>query len=477
MIIVLGVFFGYRYFAPIKQIQSIAVLPFENGGGNADLDYLSDGVSADVIDRLSQFPQLKVISRSSSFRYRGQDLNLQQIAATLGVDAIVTGRVISRGDSYQIRVELTDVSDNRQLWGSNFTRAISDVRFLHSDISREIVENLSLRLSGSQVNALVDVGTNNPQAYEAFAKGRFFLNKAGADNLKKATEHFEQAVVFDPNYALAYSYLAFTYAWVVGREADPEQVRVKSKAAALKAVQLAPNLPDAHFALGRVRFVNWEWAETELEWKRAIELNRNFARAHSEYATFLSMMGRHEEALAEANRAIELDPLDYISAVILLHTYWHMRRYDDTIDAGKKALALDPNFSFSHAMIADAYMGTGMYKEGVAQYEEAMRVSGGDDPGVEALLGAAYAKMGDRAKAEAILAKLRSGTDSFRSTPVNLAVLYDSLGMRDEAFAVLEKAYAEHYVHLGYIRGFPTFDGLREDPRFQDLMRRMGLPK
>ena len=269
---------------------------------------------------------------------------MQQIAATLGVDAIVTGRVISRGDSYQIRVELTDASDNKRFWGSNFTRSISDVRFLHSDISREIVENLSLRLSGSLANA-ADLGTNNPQAYEAFAKGRYFLNKAGPDNLKRATEYFEQAVLFDPNYARAYAQLAFTHAWVVGRNTDPQEVRVKSKAAALRAVELAPNLPDAHFALGRVRLIHWEWAETEREWKRAIELKRNFARAHSEYATFLSMMGRNEESLAEANRAVELDPLDYISAVILLHTYWHMRRHDDTIDAGKKALALDPNFS------------------------------------------------------------------------------------------------------------------------------------
>jgi tetratricopeptide (TPR) repeat protein len=293
--------------------------------------------------------------------------------------------------------------------------------------------------------------------------------------LKKAIEHFEQAVVFDPNYALAYSYLGFAYAWVVGIDADPEQVRVKSKAAALKAVQLAPNLPDGHFALGRVRFLHWEWAEAELEWKRAIELNPNFARAHSEYATFLSMMGRDEEALGEANRAIELDPLDYISAVILAHTFWHMRRYDDTIDAAKKALALDPNFIFTHTILAGAYMGKGMYKEAIAQYQEGIRVSGGD-PSVEALLGAAYARMGDRVKAEAILAKLRSRPDSLRSTRVNLAVLYDSLGMRDEAFAVLEKAYTERYVHLGYIRAYPDFDGLRPDPRFKDLMRRMGLP-
>jgi serine/threonine protein kinase len=478
LIVLTAGFFAYRYFTPTsKQIKSIAVLPFENGGGNADLDYLSDGISEGVIDRLSQFPQLKVISRSSSFKYRGQDLNLQQIAATLGVDAIVTGRVLSRGNSYQIRVDLTDASANKQIWGSNFTREISNIQLLHSDISRDIVENLSLRLSGSQVNNVVELGTNNPQAYEAFAKGRFFLNKAGPDNLKKAIEHFEQAVIFDPNYALAYSYLGFAYAWVVGRDADPEQVRVKSKAAALKAVQLAPNLPDAHFALGRVRFIHWEWAETEREWKRAIELNRNFARAHSEYATFLSMMGRDEESLAEANRAIELDPLDYISAVILLHTYWHMRRYDDAIDAGKKALALDPNFSFTHLMLAGGYMGKGMYKEAVAQYQEGIRVSGGDDPSNEALLGAAYARMGEPAKAEAILAKLRSRSDSVRSTRVNLAVLYDSLGMRDEAFAVLEKAYAERYEHLGYIRAYPEFDALRGDPRFQDLMRRMGLPQ
>jgi serine/threonine-protein kinase len=469
-------FLSYRT-SNTGQIESIAVLPFENASGNAEMDYLSDGVSESVIDRLSQLPKLKVIARSSSFRYRGQNLNLPEIANALGVQAIVTGRVVPRGDSYQIRVEMVDVRDNKQLWGENFNRKASDVQILQADISREIAENLSLRLSGAQTQQFAKEGTTNPIAYEALVKGRFFLNKVGQDNLKKATEHFEQAVTADPNYALAYSYLSSAYGSGGKGDLSIEERRVKAREVAMKAVELAPNLAEAHFAMAQTNFQRWEWAEHEHELKRAIELNPNLVKARSRYAAYLYIMGRNDEAIAEANRSIELNPLDFFAAATVANAYRHARRNDEAVEAAKRALELEPNFSFTHSVLADTYAAKGMYREAIAEYQEAIRLRGGNSPDNESLLGATYVKIGERAKGEEILANLKSRANTFRSTPLGLAVLYDALGMRNEAFAVLENGFAEHHGELVYMRLNPNYDSMRSDPRFQDLLRRMGLPQ
>jgi serine/threonine protein kinase/Flp pilus assembly protein TadD len=469
--------FGYWFFnRSSKQIDSIAVLPFENASGNADLDYLSDGVSESVIDRLSQLPQLKVIARNSSFRYRGQNLNLPEIANALGVDAIVTGRVVPRGDSYQIRVDVTDVRENKQLWGENFTRKASDVQIVQADISREIAENLKLRLSGTQSQQFAKEGTTSPQAYEALVKGRFFFNKPGQDNTDKATEHFEEATAFDPNYALAWSYLANAYAFGGGKDLDRKERHTKRRMAAMKAVELAPNLAEAHFALGQVKFSDWQWAEAEREYKLSIELNPNLAKAYSGLQGYLVVMGRYDEAIAEAKRSVELDPVDYVAATRLSIAFHRARRYDETIETAKRVIEMEPNFFFSHLALADAYAAKGMYKEAIAEYQESLRLRGGDSPTIEAALGTTYVKMGMRAKAEEILESLESRANDFSSTPIDLSLLYDALGRRDEAFAVLEKAYAERASDLGYMRTNPKFDNLRSDPRFADLLRRMNLP-
>jgi TolB-like protein/tetratricopeptide (TPR) repeat protein len=472
--------FGYWFYfhrsAPTgtNQINSIAVLPFENASGNAELDYLSDGVSESVIDRLSQLPQLKVIARNSSFKYRGRNLDLKQIAEALGVDAIVTGSVVQRGDGYLMRVDVTDVRQNKQIWGKNFNRKISDVQILQSDISGEIAENLRLRLSGAQSQQLAQEGTTSPQAYEAMEKGRFFLNRVGRDNTNKAVEQFEQAIAFDPNYALAYSYLAEAYGFGGGSNLDREQRKAKRLGAALKAIELAPNLAEAHFALARIKFSGWEWAEAEREFKKAIELNPNFYRAHTGYASYLTVMGRHDEAIAEAKRSIELNPLNFLAAMTVSNAFRNARRNDEAIEAAKKALELEPNFYFTHAVLADAYEAKGMYPEALAAYHEALkRREAGGGLRIEALIGVIYAKMGERAKAVEILENLKANGD----TSNEIVLLYDSLDKRDEAFAVLEQAFAERRGDLGFMRVNPKFDNLRPDPRFADLLRRMGLPQ
>lgn len=474
VVLLLSGFFAYRYFTPNnKQIESIAVLPFENGSGNTDLDYLSDGVSESVIDRLSQLSQLKVIARSSSFRYRGQNLNLQEIANALGVDAIVTGRVVSRGDSYQIRVDVTDVRENKQLWGENFTRKASDVQILQTDISREIAENLRLRLSGAQTEQIARQGTTNPQAYELLLKGRFYYNKGGRENFHRAIEYYEQAIAADPNYALTYAELAEAYNIIGGgKELDRKSGKSKYETAMQKALELDPNLAEAHFAMAQFKRDNWDWAEAESEYKRAIELNPNLAAIYSGYAGYLSQVRRLDEAVAAIRRSLELDPLSVIANGNAIRIYYLAQRYDEAIAAARKTFEIEPNNAVSHRRLGDVYAAKGMYREAIAENQTAIKLWGGDVSNMEALLGAFYAKAGMRDKAEEILQKLKAREND--APQKELAVLYDALSMRDEAFAQLEKVYAANG-DLSGIALDPNYDNLRSDPRFQDLLRRMNL--
>jgi eukaryotic-like serine/threonine-protein kinase len=482
----LGVwYFGNRP-SNTKQIESIAVLPFENGSGNADLDYLSDGLSESVIDRLSQLPQIKVIARSSSFEYRGQNLNLREIADALGVQAIVSGRVAQRGDSYTIRVEMIDARENRNLWSESFNRKASDVLALQTDISREIADNLRVRLSGTQTQQFTSQGTKNPEAYELLLKGRFYLNRTGQENFHRAVEYLEQAVAVDPNYALAYVDLVQGYD-AGGRGLDRKERQIRREAAAYKALELDPNLADAHYAVAEIKRDRWEWAEAEREYKRAIEMNPNLARAHGGYAGYLSLMRRHDEAIAETKRARELDPFSPFIETTFLNALFRARRYDEALEAARNRLELGLNIASAHRRIGDIYSMKGMYREAIAEYQEALKLSGGDSFRAEVGLGAAYAKAGMRAEAEEIIQKLKardseplpnqSQTIGNDVVPTRLAVIYDALGMRNEAFAWLEKAYAERERFLPFIASEPHFDSLRPDPRFQDLLRRMGLPQ
>ena len=464
-------------------IESVAVLPFENGSGNAELEYLSDGVSESVIDRLAQLPQLKVIARSSSFRYRGQNLNLQEIATALGVDAIVTGRVVQRGESYLIRVDVTDVRENKQLWGENFTRKAADVQALQTDISREIAENLRLRLSGTQTQQLASSGATNPQAYELLLKGRFQFNKPGRESFDRAVEYYEQAIAVDANYALAHAELAEGYNYNGGRGLDLKQILLKQEAAAQRALELDNGLAEAHYALAEVRRKQWRWQEAEREYLRAIELNPNLPRAYRGYSQYLGLMRRHDEAIANAKRAGDLDPLSIQIIGTLGSRLYAARRFDEAIAAYQKTAELTPESPVPNYWLGNVYAAKGMYPQAIAEFQESVRKGSGDTAIVEALIGVIYAKTGERRQAEEILEKVR--TSRREAAPPNarlnyegnLALLYDALGMRDEAFATLEKAYAERNPTLPFAGTSPAFDNLRSDSRFKDLLKRMGLPE
>lgn len=464
-----------------QKINSIAVLPFENVSGDADLDYLSDGVSNSVIDRLAGLPQLKVIARTSSFRYRGQNLDLQQIADALDVQAIVTGRVVRRGDGYLIRVDVTDVRENKQLWGENFHRQTSDMQLLQTEISREIAENLQLRLSGAQTRQLTTLGTNNPQAYELLLKGRFFFNKTERDGYDKAVEYYEQAIIADPNYALAFAELAEAHNYGGGSGLNISQVLLKQEAAARRALELDAGLAEAHYAMAEVRRRQWQWREAEREYLRAIELNPNLPQVYRGYSQYLSTMEQHDEAVANAKRARDLDPLSLQIIGNLGGRLYFARRFDEAILAYQKNVELMPESPVPYHWLGKIYLAKGMHGEAIAAFEKSINKRKGDATITEALIGAIYVNTGERAKAEEILERLKTASREAAAPNLaiyyeqNLAQLYNALGKRKEAFATLEKAYAERNPNLPQIGVDPVFDNLRSDPRFQDLLRRMGV--
>jgi serine/threonine protein kinase/Tfp pilus assembly protein PilF len=464
-----GFWYFYNRLFHTSQVESIAVLPFQNGSGDANLDYLSDGMSESLIDRLSELPNLKVIARSSSFKYRGENVNLQDAANKLGVQAVITGRLVRHGDDLSIRVELVDVRDNRQLWSEQYTRRATDSLTLQQEIGQTVSRKLRSKLSGAQVQELAKQDTVNPQAYELLLKGRFVRLKGagagGGENLKKAIEYFQQAVEVDPNYALAHFELSFTYNLIGDYD--------KSDAEARKALELDENLAEAHIAQAVVKQNAWDWANAESEFQRAIDLNPNLAQAHMLYSAYLSIMGRHEESIAEAKRGKELDPLNPRINLNYGSAYLEARQYDQGIEIVKKTFNLDPNFIPAHGALSLGYMGKGMYSEAIAEYQENIRLAG--ESTSDPYLGAVYARAGRREEAQAILRQLESTQGDFGS--VTMAVLYTSLGEREKAFVMLEKACAARNSELQYLKIEQGFDPLRDDPRFQDLLRRIGLPQ
>ena len=471
-------YFGYfaRDSGPGREaINSIAVLPFVNASNNQDAEYLSDGISESLINSLSQLPQLKVIARSSSFKFKGKAAEPREVAKALGVRAIVTGRVIQLGDQLQISAELVDASDGTQVWGEQYNRKATDLLAMQSEISREIAERLRLKLTNTEQQQLAKRSTANPEAYELLLKGRFFSNKEGPEGRTKAIEYFSQAVALDPNYALAHAELAAAYNILsASATVDPKVIRPTAQAAAQKALELDETLPEAHLALGTLRFNYWEWAAAEREYKRAIELNPSSSRGHSVYSFYLSAIGRHEEAIAEARRARELDPLSAginrrIGSVLV-----NARRYDEAIEQLKKTLELDPNYTPTHYWLGYAYAAKGQYPQAIAEYKEVVRL-GEDNTSIQIYLGYSLAMSGKRNEALAILNEVQT-TKEYVS-PAELAVLYAGLGDKEQAFAAFERAYAAHDFQLQYLKVEASYDSLRSDPRFADLLRRVGLPQ
>lgn len=470
------VYFAYSHYVRENRagtIHSFAVLPFENKTNDADLEYLSDGISESLINNLSQLPGVTVISRNSSFKYKGKDPDPQSVANELGVDAILTGRVLQRGDNLAFSVELVNARDKTQLWGEQYNRKATDLLQLQSEISQEIAQKLRLRLTGDKQQQQTRREGVNPRAYEVLLRARFYWAKADLESQKKAIDYYQQAIRIDPTYALAYAELAAGYITLYASgNLDPKEFAPKAELAVYKALELDEGLAEAHNALAGLKQNAWEWAAAEREYQRAIELNPNRPEIHHFYSFFLMVQGRYDEAIAEAKHARELDPLSLGRTAQVVNCLNVARRYDEAIDLSRKILEMDQNSPLGHGVLAFAYAGKGMFREAINEYLEAIKL-GGDTPTDQIYLGAFYAKAGDRGKAQQILKRLQT-TDEYVS-PGELAVLYTALGERDQAFASLEKAYASHDLQLGNLRVDASFDSLREDPRFKDLMRRVGL--
>ena len=479
LILALG-FFAFTRFrseTPIAvdaPITSVAVLPFENASGDADLDYLADGLSESLIDRLSGLPQLKVTARNSSFKYRGQTINLQDAGNKLGVEAIVTGRVAQRGDDLTIRVELVDARDNKQLWGEQFNRKAADAFAIQREIAQTVSEKLRLKLSGAQERQFAKQDTVNPKAYELLLRGRFTSRREGTENQKKAIEYYNQAIAVDPDYAAAYAKLSIAYAALAANSVgDPKEFIPKARAAARKALELDENLPESHLALARLYQADWDWSAAEAEYQRAIELNPNLSDAHLRYSDYLGVLGRYEEAIKEAKRGAELDPLSLYANVRIGSALFLARRYDEAVVETKKAFELNQK-SVPANQFGYVYAAKRMHREAIAAYRESVRL-GDASPHMQIYLGAAHAQAGEREKAQEILRQLETSKEYV--SPGELAILYGALGEREKAFASLEKAYAARDLQLQFLKVDPAFDSLRDDSRFADLMRRVGLPQ
>jgi TolB-like protein/DNA-binding winged helix-turn-helix (wHTH) protein/Flp pilus assembly protein TadD len=458
-------------------IRSVAVLPLDNLSGDISQNYFADGMTDELITDLAQISALRVISRTSVMAYKGARKPLPQIARELNVDAVVEGTVLRSGDQVRITAQLIDASTDKHLWSQSYEGELRDTLALQNRVAIAIADQIRINLTPQEQAALKNVKVVNPQAYESYLKGRYFWNKRTADGLKVALAYFNQATEEDPKYAQAYSGLADTYAllgdWqyavMTPREAFP-----KAKGAAIKALELDSALGEAHNSLAFVLDgFDWDFDSAGKEFRRAIELNPGYATAHHWYAWHLSLLGRDDEAIAEMKKAENLDPLSLIINADLAELLVIAHSYDESILQSRKTIEMDANFALAHNQLAQAYLQKHMYDEAVAELQKAVQLSGGS-PICTANLARAYALSGRRNEAASLLSDLKKRSNPSDSHAAEIAMIYASLGEADKAMNWLEKGFDERFNPGVLLR--PGFDPLRPDPRFQDLVHRIGLP-
>ena len=466
---------GYFFFGrnTSARTRSLAVLPFNNAGKNPDLEYLSDGLSESLTNNLSLVPGLTVIARYSSFRYKGKEPDPQEVGKSLGVDTIVTGSVYKVGDNYLISVELISASDRNHIWGKKYNRKAADLLIMQSEISREIADQLRLRLTQTEEQQLNQAQAINPQAYDLYLKAHALWNTGKSADQKKSVEYYQQVVAVDPTYALAYADMARAYSDLITNNDLPQkEFAPKAEEAAQRAWQADPNLAESHLAIAKIEMNKWEWSAAEVELKKALELNPNLVAAHRQYGVFLRIHGRVEEGVAELTRAQQLDPLRMSVAQARVEILSIYRQDDQALEGAKQILQANPNKPGAHIDVGQFYARLGRNAGAIDEYLEAIRL--GDETGdVQLLLGWAYAKNGQRDKALEILRQFQSR--KFLTSPFGLAMLYVGLGDNERAFAALEEAYAMHDQQLIWLRGEWAFDSIRSDPRFESLVQRVGL--
>jgi serine/threonine protein kinase/tetratricopeptide (TPR) repeat protein len=489
----------YRSNVPARggqAIDSVVVLPFVNASDDPNTEYFSDGITESLINALSQLPRLKVLSRDSAFMYKGKDADARTVGEALGVRAVLKGRVMERGGSLDISAELIDARDNSHIWGQQYNRSSADVFALQEELAREITTMLRMRLTGDEQRRMARRYTGNSDAYQDYLRGRYWWNRRGPEAGARSIEFFQRAIQKDPAYALAYSGLADGYiSFGTSGSADPKDVYPKAKQAALKALEIDDALAEAHASLGFVMALyDWDWSGAERELQRSIELNPNYATAHQWYGAVLWNTGRLQEAMASERRALELDPLSSIINRNVGDVLFFQRQYDQAIEQYRKTLEFDPGFTSAIYSLSGAYAQKGMFSEALAEIEKLTLAGRGatgrgaaNAPPAQgrspanvappALRAYVYAKMGRRAEAEQILAGMNEASRQRYIPAMASARIYAGLGDTEKAFESLEKAYAERSIAAQTIgiKVDPTFDPLRSDPRFTDLLRRINL--
>lgn len=465
--------------APVNA-SSIMVLPLENLSGDPEQEYFADGMTDALIGDLAKIGGLQVISRTSSMHYKGTKKPLPEIANEINVDVIVEGTVQRSGDRVVIRAQLIHAATDRHLWVRTYEREMRNILDLQSEIAQAIAREVQIKMTPAEQARLASSHPVSPKAFDEFLQGRYlYWNKRTEENLNKAIAHFQNAIKEDPKFAQAYVGLADCYSALGTVQVGvmpPMEARRQAAQAAVKAVELDPALAEAHSALGQIKHFNWDWAAAEDDFKRAIQLNQNYANAHNFYATFLMCQGRIEESIVASDRARRLDPFSLSISVQRGFLLENARRYEESIAQLRSVIEMDPNHYQAYWTLGHTYAAQGRFDEAIAAAEKAVDLSE-RVPGALAILGLAYGMAGRKAEARKILNELLELNKTRYVTPAALANVYIGLDEKDEAFVWLEKAFQERSNYLAFLKVFPIVDPLRSDPRFADLVRRVGLPQ
>jgi serine/threonine protein kinase/Flp pilus assembly protein TadD len=483
LVILFGAVAIFAYYLRARNevaIDSIAVLPFENRSGNADTDYLSDGLADSLIYRLSQLPNLRVSPTSSVMRYRGRETDVAQVAKELEVDAVMSGRLVQRGDDLSISVQLIDSRTKKLIWAEQYDRKMKDLLATQREIATAITQKLQLRLAGDEAKGITKKYTDSNEAYQLYLKGRYHYAKRTKDDLNKGIEYFQQAVKLDPNFALAYAWIADSYASMPAYPyLSPNEAFPKSQAAAKRALEIDPTLPEAHTGMAySLGLYDWNWADAEREFKRAIELDPKNSLSHVRFAIcYYVPLGRLNEAIKENELAVEIEPLNLVNGANLVWMYMLARRNDDALAQGRKVYDLEPDFILGRYLLGLTYNANGMYREAITIAEKPLQ----GDPTNQLMLqvsGYAYARSGRSNEANAIISRLKEISKTQYVISFFIATIYAGLGEDEKAFAELETAFqARDWRLSALIKVEPMLDPLRNDPRFKEMLKRMGLPE
>jgi len=460
-----------------KTIDSLAVLPFENLSRDPENDYLSDGITGSLINNLATVPKLRVMAQSTVFRYKGRGIDPQVVGRELNVRAVLTGKMMQSGGSLRIGTELVDVATGSQLWGAQFDRKPGDIFVIQDEISSEISGKLRLQLTRAEKKRLIKRHTEDAEAYRLYLQGRHHWNRWTEEGFYRAIGYFQQAIQKDPSYALAYAGVADSYV-LLGWNSylPPKDAFPKGKAAAMASLEIATDLGEAHTDLAAVLWLHdWQWPEAQKEFQRALELNPCYPTANHYYAECLMTLGRNTEALTRMKKSLELDPLSLIINVAIGWAYYHARQYDEAVAQLLRTVELDPNYPMTCWILGLVYRKTARYDLAISAGEKAVNLSGGS-PLMRAALAQTFATAGAPQEAIQILDDLQKLAKERYVVPHFFAGIYAGLGDHDRALEYLEKSYAEHCHWLIYLHIDPSMDDLRNDPRFQDLLRRVGLP-